>query len=310
MWSHEFIFPTVREQMEPVLELVRGYLATDYDFPTAIEAMRLDIEAASREILDGLTGDALEEMRAANAVNLRMAPLTPDHHFYIDQGANAHLRLVLLEVGRQLVEDGRLDQPDDVLFLRYNELRALIGSADAIDARAIVATRRREREAAARLHPRDWVGTVTPTQLAFPYLVNWGYPDRFHQTQSDDQRADHRARRVGRRRRGDRPGRPHGRRVRRRPRRRHPRLPDDQPGLGRPVHQDRGARHRHRRHDLASGRPGARVRDPGGHRHLRRDPADRDRRPGQGRRDSRDGSRSCVAQPSDTADTPAAAIGR
>src|SRR6185436_16468376 len=88
VWSHEFIFPTVREQMEPVVELVRGYLATDYDFPTAIEAMRLDIEAASGEILDGLTGEALEEMRAANAVNRRMAPLTPDHHFYIDQGAN------------------------------------------------------------------------------------------------------------------------------------------------------------------------------------------------------------------------------
>jgi pyruvate,water dikinase len=188
VWSHEFIFPTVREQMEPVLELVRGYLATDYDFPSAIEAMRLDIEAASREILEGLTGDARDEMQAANAVNLRMAPLTPDHHFYIDQGANAHLRLVLLEVGRHLVEGGRLDQPDDVLFLRYNELRALIGSADAIEARAIVAERRRERDAAARIHPRDWIGTVTQSQLAFPYLVNWGYPDRFHQTQSDDRR--------------------------------------------------------------------------------------------------------------------------
>jgi pyruvate,water dikinase len=188
VWSHEFIFPTVREQTEPVLELVRGYLTTDYDFPAAIEAMRLDIEAASREILHGLTGEALDEMQAANAVNLRMAPLTPDHHFYIDQGANAHLRLVLLLVGRRLVEDGRLDQPDDVLFLRYNELRALIGSADAIEARTIVAERRRERDAAARIHPRDWVGTVTPSQLAFPYLVNWGYPDRFHQTQSDDQR--------------------------------------------------------------------------------------------------------------------------
>jgi phosphohistidine swiveling domain-containing protein len=188
VWSHEFIFPTVREQMEPVLELVRGYLATDYDFPSAIEAMRLDIEAAAREVLDGLSGADLDEMEAANAVNLRMAPLTPDHHFYIDQGANAHLRLVLMVVGRKLVELGRLDEPDDVMFLRYNELRALIGSAAAIDARGIVASRRLEREAAARLHPRDWVGTVTPSQLAFPYLVNWGYPDRFHQTQSDDQR--------------------------------------------------------------------------------------------------------------------------
>ncbi len=186
VWSHEFIFPTVREQMEPVLELVRGYLATDYDFPSAIEAMRLDIAAASEEILEGLTGDALEEMRAANAVNLRMAPLTPDHHFYIDQGANAHLRLVLIEVGRKLVDGGRLDRQDDVMYLRYNELRALIGSADAIEARALVAMRRREREEAAKVRPRDWVGTVTSSQLAFPYLVNWGYPDRFYQKQSED----------------------------------------------------------------------------------------------------------------------------
>ncbi|HEX6131218.1 MAG TPA: PEP-utilizing enzyme, partial [Actinomycetota bacterium] len=161
---------------------------TDYDFPSAIEAMRRDIDAASREILDGLQGEALERMRAANEVNLRMAPLTPDHHFYIDQGANAHVRLVLLAVGRKLVDAGRLDAPDDVLFLRYNELRMLIGNGEAVAAREIVAERRREREAAQRLHPRDWVGTVTPSQLAFPYLVNWGYPERFHQTQSEDER--------------------------------------------------------------------------------------------------------------------------
>jgi phosphohistidine swiveling domain-containing protein len=188
VWSHEFIFPTVREEMGPVLELIRGYLVSDYDFPTAIAAMRGDIAAASDEIVDGLTGDALEEMRVANAVNLRMAPLTPDHHFYIDQGANAHVRLVLLAVGRKLVGEGRLDVRDDVLFLRYNELRALIGSADALDARALVATRRAEREAAHRMAPRDWVGTVTPSQLAFPYLVNWGYPERFHRQQSEDER--------------------------------------------------------------------------------------------------------------------------
>ncbi|MFP5343385.1 MAG: PEP-utilizing enzyme [Candidatus Limnocylindria bacterium] len=186
VWSHEFIFPTVREQMEPVLELVRGYLVTDYDYPTAIEAMRADIAAASEEILDGLEGEAREGMAAANAINLRMAPLTPDHHFYIDQGANAHVRLVLLAVGRKLVGAGRLDSDDDVLFLRYNELRALIGSADAIDGRAIVASRRAEREAATAVTPRDWVGTVTPSQLAFPYLVNWGYPERFHRVHGDD----------------------------------------------------------------------------------------------------------------------------
>jgi pyruvate,water dikinase len=186
VWSHEFVFPTVREEMEPVIDLVKDYLESDYDYPSAVEAMRADIAAASAEILDGLSGDALESMRAANAVNLRMAPLTPDHHFYIDQGANAHVRLVLLAVGRKLVEAGRLDRPDDVLFLRYNELRMLIGSADALDARAIVAGRRAEREAAAAIRPRDWIGTVTPSQLAFPYLVNWGYPERFHREAGTD----------------------------------------------------------------------------------------------------------------------------
>ena len=186
VWSHEFIFPTVREEMEPMIELVRGYLDTDYDYPTAIDAMRRDIEAASNEILEGLEGGALEEMRAVNATNLRMAPLTPDHHFYIDQGANAHVRLVLIAIGRRLVEDGRLDRPDDVLFLRYNELRMLIGDPEALDARGIVAQRRFERDAAKQVKPRNWVGTVTPSQLAFPYLVNWGYPERFHQEVSTD----------------------------------------------------------------------------------------------------------------------------
>ncbi len=188
VWSHEFIFPTVREQMEPVLDHVRDYLASDYDYPGAIDAMRRDIEAASRELLEGLEGDALDQLRAANEINLRMAPLTPDHHFYIDQGANAHLRLVLIAIGAKLVEAGVLDEPDDVLFLRYNELRMLIGDPAAIDGPAIVAGRRAEREAATKRRPRNWIGTATPSQLAFPYLVNWGYPERFHQEQAADER--------------------------------------------------------------------------------------------------------------------------
>jgi pyruvate,water dikinase len=74
------------------------------------------------------------------------------------------------------------------MFLRYNELRSLIGDPAAIDARAIVAIERAKRKAAEALRPRDWIGTVTPSQLAFPYLVNWGYPDRFYQQQSKDER--------------------------------------------------------------------------------------------------------------------------
>ncbi|HKV88759.1 MAG TPA: PEP-utilizing enzyme [Candidatus Dormibacteraeota bacterium] len=179
VWSHEFVFPTVREQVEPVLELVRGYLETAYDYPKTIAAVQADIEAATGELLDGLTGEALEEIKRLNDINLKMAPLTPDHHFYIDQGANAHLRLVLIAIGSRLVEMGLLDQPDDVMFLRYNELRMYMGDPAAVEARALIASRRGEREAAYRLRPPDWIGTATPTQLAVPYLANWGFPAKF-----------------------------------------------------------------------------------------------------------------------------------
>lgn len=184
VWSHEFVFPTVREQKEPVLELVRGYIETDYDYPKTIAAVAADIDAAAREILEGLEGEALEEIRAANEINLRMAPLTPDHHFYIDQGANAHVRLVLIAIGKKLVEMGALDRPDDVVFLRYNELRVYMGDQSAVDARSIVAARRAEREASYKIRPKDWIGTVTPSQLAFPYLNLWGFPDKFYRPKS------------------------------------------------------------------------------------------------------------------------------
>ncbi len=185
VWSHEFVFPTVREQMEPVIETVRGYIDTDYDYPSTIAAMRADIERASAEILEGLEGEPREAMRAANEINLRMAPLTPDHHFYIDQGANAHVRLVLVAIGRRLVAQGVLDAPDDVMFLHYNELRELIGNPSVFDARAMAAERRAEREQAYAVRPRDWIGTATPSQLAFPYLTNWGFPDKFYRKPSD-----------------------------------------------------------------------------------------------------------------------------
>jgi phosphohistidine swiveling domain-containing protein len=187
VWSHEFVFPTVREEKEPVLQLVKGYIDTNYDYPSTVAALAADIQAAAKEILEGLEGEALAEMRAANETNLRMAPLTPDHHFYIDQGANAHVRLVLIAVGRKLVAAGTLDQPDDVVFLRYNELRAIIGDPGSLDGRGIVAARRAERDRQEAHRPPDWIGTATPSQLAFPYLSLWGFPDKFHRTRPDEE---------------------------------------------------------------------------------------------------------------------------
>jgi pyruvate,water dikinase len=180
VWSHEFIYPSFREDMNPVIQLVRDQYTSDYDYPSKVAALKADIEAAAREILEGLEGEALDKMRAANDINLKMAPLTPDHHFYIDQGANAHVRLVLVAIGEKLVEMGMLDQPDDTILFRYNALREFMGAPDAESGRAQAAAARAKRAAAENLRPKDWVGTVTATQLAFPYLNLWGFPDKFN----------------------------------------------------------------------------------------------------------------------------------
>jgi pyruvate,water dikinase len=181
IWSHELSFPTWRENPAPIVEAVRGYLETDYDYPAAIAAVRADLDAAVAELLDGVPeGEGRNRLREALELSLRMNPLTPDHHFYIDQGTNARLRLVAIAIGRKLVEAGALDDPEDVVYLRYNELRRLTADPSALDARSLVRARRDERERQALIRPPEWIGTATEEALAFPYLTLWGFPEKFH----------------------------------------------------------------------------------------------------------------------------------
>jgi pyruvate,water dikinase len=185
VWSHEFIFPSRFEDPSPVLDVIKGYLDSDYDYPKAVQHLADDIAAASEQILDGLEGEAYEKMKAANDINLKMAPLTPDHHFYIDQGTNAHVRVVLVCIGKKLVEAGVIDNADDIVFLKYNELRYLIGDLENYQVKETIAGRKAERAEAETVKPKDWIGTATESQLEFPYLSLWGFPERLDIEQSE-----------------------------------------------------------------------------------------------------------------------------
>ncbi|MFN8187538.1 MAG: PEP-utilizing enzyme [Gaiellales bacterium] len=181
IWSHEFVYPTWRENPAPILEAVRGYLETDYDFLAEHQAVEDDLDSAIHELMDDVpAGEGRDRLQAALELSLRMNPLTPDHHFFIDQGTNARVRLVLVAIGRRLAEEGVLDDPEDVMFLRYNELRVLMASPQGFDARARVSAERDVREDGFRLRPPDWVGTATESYLTFPYLTLWGFPEKFH----------------------------------------------------------------------------------------------------------------------------------
>jgi phosphohistidine swiveling domain-containing protein len=181
MWAHEFSFKTWRENPAPVVEAIRGYLETDYDFTSEIERVRSDLEAAKTEVMKGVpTGAVRDKLARALDLSLKMNPLTPDHHFYIDQGTNARVRLVLIAIGKKLVKQGVLQVPDDVMYLHYNELRAVMAGSFPGDIAELVSDRRDEREDAYRIRPRDWVGTATEEALSFPYLTLWGFPEKFH----------------------------------------------------------------------------------------------------------------------------------
>jgi len=181
IWSHEFAFPTWKENPTPIIEMVRGYLETDYDYPKTINAVKEDLDKAIHELMDDVPpGEGRENLQTALDLSLRMNPLTPDHHFYIDQGTNARLRILLIAIGKKLVQAGLLEDPEDVTYLRYNELRLLMTNPTSIDARPLVSQRRDERERAYYLRPREWVGTATKTALAFPYNALWGFPEKFY----------------------------------------------------------------------------------------------------------------------------------
>ncbi|HKP18288.1 MAG TPA: PEP-utilizing enzyme [Gaiellaceae bacterium] len=181
IWSHEFSFPTWKENPAPVVEAVRGYLETDYDYPAAIQAVRDDLASAQEELFEGVPdGEGKDKLRQALELSLRMNPLTPDHHFFIDQGTNARVRIAAIAIGRKLVEAGALDDAEDVVYLRYNELRLLAASPDAFDARTLVSDRRDEREQQALVRPPQWIGTASDEALAFPYWSLWGFPEKFH----------------------------------------------------------------------------------------------------------------------------------
>ncbi|MCW3024565.1 MAG: Phosphoenolpyruvate-utilizing enzyme mobile region [Conexibacter sp.] len=181
IWSHEVRFRLWVEDPAPILEAIRGYVAADYDFPASLQAVKDDLQAAQAELLEPLQGEQRERVARALELSLGMNPLTPDHHFYIDQGTNARLRLVLMAIGDKLEAAEVLDDREDVAYLRYQELRMLMADPTALgDVKELVSDRRDEIEDSAQVRPPAWVGTATEEALAFPYWTNWGFPDRFH----------------------------------------------------------------------------------------------------------------------------------
>lgn len=178
IYAHEFVYPTWVEDPSPVIELIKTYVQMDYSYYKEFYRLKGERDAAIAKMFSKVKTDAdRKKLKESLDAALALAPLTPNHHFYIDQGTNARMRLVLVAIGRKLVQRGDLANPDDVLFLVYEELRTLVSDPKAMDARAITAARRRDRERQFGMKPPNFLGTVTEWSAHDePWKVtNWGW---------------------------------------------------------------------------------------------------------------------------------------
>lgn len=198
MYPHEYINKLWVEDITPAVETIKGYLASDYDFPTQHKRMVDDHYAAIEQLRSVVPETATEEQRekleTALGLATKMMPLTPDHHFYLDQGTFGRVRLVFLAIGRRMVKEGLLRDPEDIMFLEYDQLRAYVANPtsednpEGYDGIAVIKKARREYEEAHNIRPRDWVGTVTHWAMyEEPYHTLWGWPQRFERAQKAEE---------------------------------------------------------------------------------------------------------------------------
>jgi phosphohistidine swiveling domain-containing protein len=186
MYTHEYLGVTWRENPTPIVEALRGYLLSDYDYPKDVRQLRESRDAAIADMWSRFPKEHpqadRDKLQGAMDLALGMTPLTPDHHFYMDQGTYARLRLVFMAAGRKLVQEKVLDQPDDVFFLLYHELRVISANFQAFDAKALSRKRRDIRQAAFNERARYWVGTITEWSMNDePYKQGlWGWPDIYY----------------------------------------------------------------------------------------------------------------------------------
>ncbi|MDD3823904.1 MAG: PEP-utilizing enzyme [Sphaerochaetaceae bacterium] len=183
IYTHEYVFPLYIEDQKPILEQIKSYLATDFNYHDVYNNCIAEQDRAIAYLRDQIKNKSAEDkakFEDALALNLAMLPLTPDHHFYFDQGTYARMRLVLLRVARKMVKEGLLDDQEDIMMLEYEQLRRYVADPKNYPGRKLIADAKAEIEKAHKITPRDWVGTVTQANMyEEPYHTLWGYPEKF-----------------------------------------------------------------------------------------------------------------------------------
>ena len=152
----ELTSPTWRECPEALLALVRARVESYGASPTDVAASSTARQQAAKErALAQLAEEKHAEFTKVLSqldgyVNIR------EDRAYWQMVLSGEMRGLLLRTGARLVASGRIDRPDDVLFLEPDDIE----TGAASDLRSLVVERRREREV--------WRGVVAPATIGTP----------------------------------------------------------------------------------------------------------------------------------------------
>ena len=125
-----FSAPSLREYPAPVMSMLRHMVERPEADPNRLlaeqAAKRRQAEADARERLRYYPAPVRSEFEARLAAAQTAARVSEDHNYLIDYSSTARIRRVFLACGNALAEAGTIAEPDDVMHLRIEEVRAAL----------------------------------------------------------------------------------------------------------------------------------------------------------------------------------------
>lgn len=133
--SSEFVHESWVENPKYAWEIVQTLLQKEFDFDQEFDKLVRRREAAFASFIEKVPDSPLkEQFLTVYNIALRCWRLDEDHHFYIDAMLPAVYRPVFLNIGQVLVGLGVIDEPADIFFLTYEEVRsALVSPQNGMD---------------------------------------------------------------------------------------------------------------------------------------------------------------------------------
>lgn len=153
-----------QEDPSTPLTQLKGYLRLDdAQDPFARHArFAADHERIAAAIEAQLPAELRPIFRGILPIAQQYIPIAEDHNFTIDQKFTTMVRYAVVRLGRKLVADGKLADPESVFYLTVDEIGDIAAGRALEDMDALTRQRQRELARQAKLQAPGMIGTPPP----------------------------------------------------------------------------------------------------------------------------------------------------